>query len=58
MSLNNCIRDTFLLDEEKIKGILGSNNVDTQVMHGGMRENIEMWFLTEYYSEQVKIKIK
>lgn len=34
-------------EDEKVKAILGITNKDTQVRHGGFRENTEMWFLTE-----------
>lgn len=34
-------------EDEKVKAILSITNKDTQVRHGGFRENTEMWFLTE-----------
>lgn len=34
-------------ENEKIKAILSGNIITPQVKHGGLRENTEMWFLTE-----------
>lgn len=34
-------------EDEKIKEILGCNTNNTQIGYGGLRENTEMWFLTE-----------
>ena len=34
-------------EDEKVKRFLGITNSYGQVVHGGIRENVEMWFLTE-----------
>ncbi|MDR1674573.1 MAG: Bro-N domain-containing protein [Oscillospiraceae bacterium] len=44
-SLNKMLNNVD--DDEKIKLNLGRNNLPRQVSHGVIRENTEMWFLTE-----------
>ena len=46
-NVRNTSKMLNLVDEdEKVKAVLGIHNRDTQVSHGGIRENTEMWFLT------------